>query len=331
MKSYSLILLLGLWMVSGCCKDCYDVCNPDCDNYNPCICTPKTSADFKMEIQAGNRWFEIDLISPGCPPYVRFTAIDSTADEYLWEIGAETFQTRSCVVGCFPRTTHVPIKLSVKRKKPNTSCHPDDKGFDSLTKYLYSADLSDKYVYNNNNDCSFQLPENRTDKTIRGKFRGYNKSNPSRTFEMQYNGYKAFCKTDYKQGILGLYSAWNIPTLDLINIPYEGNSVHKSFFVEGKHINLNTNGSQTVDGIKVADSKLAGDYQALQAGWYFDDYYMETKKLWDTVPLIKYYGFFKFYAYLDAKDKDKLTFEYWYRDTITRKIRNDVFIGTRVP
>lgn len=322
-----ILFILAIGLIYGCCKDCSDVCNPDCNNYDPCICTPKTNANFKMEIQAGNRWFEIDLISPGCPPYVRFTANDSTADEYLWEIGADTFQTRSCVLGCFPVKTYVPIKLTVKRKNPNKTCHPDDNGFATLTKNLYSADISDNYNYNNNNDCTFQLPLNIIDKTIRGKYRGYNKSNPTRIFDMQFISYKSNCFTETKKGLLGIYSSWRIPSIDIVNIPYEGNSVHKSFFTENKYWNIGAGGSHSVDGIYLYDNKksASGDYMAIQGGFYTDE---EFK---DSTPISKYYSFFKFYGYLDIKDKDKFTFEYWYRDTLTRKIRSDVFIGTRVP
>ena len=325
MRWYNFIIIILLTIVSSCGKDCSDVCNPECKDYDPCKCTPKTSADFKMEIQAGYRWFEIDLISPSCPPYVRFTAKDSTADEYLWEIGADTFQTRSCVLGCFPKKTNIPIKLTVKRKRPNTSCHPNDKGFDSLTKFLYSADIGDAYIRNNTSDCSPKPPENTIDKTIIGKFRGYNKSNPNKIFDMEYIKFKSMCKTETKKGVLGLVNNWIIPTVDIVNLPYEGNSVHKSFFVENKYANFTNVNSASADGLALLDGEARGDYQVLQAGYYLDEQFK------DSIPLSKYYGFFKFYAYLDAKDKDKLTFEYWYRDTITRRIRSDVFIGTRVP
>lgn len=313
-----LLLILFLVNLYGCCKDCTDDTNPDCSNYNPCKGKTETSAEFKIFETIGNRQLETDIIFAGLSQGYTFKAIDSTADEYLWEIGTEKITTKSVYRRGFPIDKYVSVKLTVKRNNPFKKCFPNDSGVAVVTKSIYSAG-SPAFYY----DFERGLSPTTTIKHINGKYRGHNNRNPNHILTMEY---KHNCQCFYQINGLGIYNSfnnWTAPSVDIVNLPYEGLSVYSTFNTPGKY--QNTYGDMTVDGINSSD----GDGQQSAKSAHGSVTTWEGAR--DTVPFSKYYSFFKYYLMLDPKDTDKVTMEYWYRDTITRKILKDTFVGVRIP
>jgi hypothetical protein len=123
MKKIQLIgirmLLAALVMVSSQCKkQCTDISNPTCDNYDPCF--KKVSADFKMGLTLERtstdiRYFEVDTVYRNYA--VEFVANDSTDVNYEWVIGADpdTLRTRKIEVE-FPTAVEVLVRLTVRGK-----------------------------------------------------------------------------------------------------------------------------------------------------------------------------------------------------------------------
>jgi len=75
--------------------------------------------------------------------------MDSTAN-YTWYIGTEVLTERSFVrnfdASLIGQT--LPMHLVVK-KNPNLICHPNDEGYDSITKYITVVDPGNQYVDTN--------------------------------------------------------------------------------------------------------------------------------------------------------------------------------------
>jgi hypothetical protein len=300
-------------MVSGCCKDkCQDPSNPECGNYNPCYGKQETSADFYTEVKAGNRWFESDFAFTG----FRFRAKDTSADEYLWEIGSEKYTTRSLYLDKFPNSTS--IKLTVKRNKPYTSCFPNDKGIVTMTKVVYTDNTDDFYEY-------MRMPDTQTPrgkyKMLNGRYEGFNKRNPNFKFKVEYKLYAS--QLLYGNGVLG-YSRYATPPYDITNIPYYGRSLSECVLEDEKILPYYRQMGYSREGVPIVDD-YAGDYCANHNGIMSYDNQPKNSLRW------KYYDFFKYYAWLDHPTKDKITIEYWYVDTITRKVLKDTFLGTRIP
>lgn len=87
MKNYPYAILLILFFItsaSRCKKECQDVWNPKCENYDPCF--KKVSADFQMRIQflhdVEPQVFEVDTVVAGRTVY--FTAKDTSDVQYEW-------------------------------------------------------------------------------------------------------------------------------------------------------------------------------------------------------------------------------------------------------
>lgn len=321
MKGYVYLIAIILGFVSGCGKDCTDPNNPECSNYDPCYGKQETSADFYTEVKYGGRYFEVDVANSGT--MWRFRAKDTTADEYLWEIGADIFNTKEVFLKNFPYKVSVPIKLTVMRNNPNVKCFPNDKGTDTKVKNILTESTGDFL----NDYFKGTGPKNLTTKTIYGKFRGSNKRSIGRVFTMELKPYCCNYRTDEKRGADGRIMQFEYPDFDLVNIPYEGVSLYKCFETKEPWWTITSRGPVIyVDGIPNIDDNYepAGGIEADHLSLRHEEKYK------DSVNSSKYYSFFKSYFYLDRKDKDKITIEYWYRDTITRKILKDTFVGTRI-
>src|SRR5688572_30493108 len=92
-------------LVSMSCNEkqpCSDPTNPDCYNYRPVVVKKDLRADFSMVEDFGmyprvQGWEYYDT-DTSLSPFVTFTALDSTAIKYLWQIGSDTFSSRSITV-----------------------------------------------------------------------------------------------------------------------------------------------------------------------------------------------------------------------------------------
>jgi hypothetical protein len=128
------LLLLMIGLGSQCKKKCYDLSNPDCENYDPCFSKQATNADFKIEELVGSHWFETDSVN-GRLNTIRFTATQ-TAASYTWLIGSEVIHDKSFTRTRFPANRWINITLIIQRT-PDKQCFPNDDGIDTLVKKMY--------------------------------------------------------------------------------------------------------------------------------------------------------------------------------------------------
>jgi len=306
--------IFGLLFYS-CGKDCTDDTNPECPNYDPCKGKTPTNANFKTMVYCGDTLVEVDFAMNHVAMWY-FVAEDSTADEYLWEIGSETYTTRIVNLKGFPNEVHIPIKLTVKRNKPNTKCFPDDKGIATLTKSIYSHVWTD-FVYNYSKQTT---PINTTLKTVNGTFHGYKKSNPNDYFDVTIKCYEIeplrhdSIKTILNNSLGGLMLIID----DVINIPYKGRSSLKTF--------LTPNGIIPEFSTEL-QRKYFGKHNSYQAAFNAWTCYHQYA---NESPFAKYYSYFMYKAILHPTDKDKITIIYEFFNPETQKRESDVFYGTRL-
>ena len=138
------IVLAALTLQS--CKDCDDPRNPDCDNYNPCVDAKATSAAFTIKEATFTQIIEprlADFLIDTDSCYlssIYFEAVQQDADSFIWKIGNEVEPRYGKQINVtFPdnlRGTTFNVRLIVKRK-PNTSCFPNDDGIDTVTRKFY--------------------------------------------------------------------------------------------------------------------------------------------------------------------------------------------------
>jgi len=138
--------MLNLLTLASCKDECQNPRDPDCENYNPCIDAKQTSAVFTIK-EANYR----QIIDPSLADFlmdtdscyarsIYFEALQLDADSFIWQIGSEIQPRYGKQVNVFfpdnLRGTTFTIRLIVKRK-PNTSCFPNDDGIDTLTRKFY--------------------------------------------------------------------------------------------------------------------------------------------------------------------------------------------------
>jgi len=132
------------------------------DIKNPCDCATEVSAEFKMEELAGypgtslaEKKSETDTIYGNSP--VMFTALEDGAD-YTWYLGAEVIKEKefwryfnNTLIG-----QTLPVSLVVK-KNPNTTCLPNDDGYDSISKTITVVDGAHLYTAPNHFEGTYRL------------------------------------------------------------------------------------------------------------------------------------------------------------------------------
>lgn len=239
-KIISYILLLWVFGTVA-CKKCDDPNNPDCPNY--CEGRPEVSADFTMHEISGQgncslpddfeKLPDIETNTVNDLSLVRFTA-KQNLDEYYWLIGAETLKTKSVFRAYFPRGKSVPITL-IGYRNPDKRCHPNDDGWDTVTKYLYCLDAEESLAPKG--------PDYRN--LCMGWFNGYNTSNKNDTFTF---GFHFFATT--KSG----FPNDTFTSTYFVNIPVRGkdskvNPVDFSTFKGGYNAN-----STCIEPLGKADS-----------------------------------------------------------------------------
>jgi len=148
MKKIILFTVLAVCVViSACHKDQPEM---NTDVQNPCDLTHEVSAEFTMEEYMSiftDKLSETDSMYSGAN--LLFTAMDSTAN-YTWYIGTEVLTERSFVrnfdASLIGQTLSIHL---VVKKNPNLICHPNDDGYDSITKYITVVDPGNQYVDTN--------------------------------------------------------------------------------------------------------------------------------------------------------------------------------------
>jgi hypothetical protein len=128
-------------------------CNPKEENapIDPCEGQKEVKADFVMEeysdfTRTDNNWDYYDT-DTSIMNSVRFTALDSTAQTYTWQIGTEKEPRfgRSFTIDFSASRTPKRIRL-ILQKKPNKLCFPFDDGIDTLERILYFVDRNDTNI-----------------------------------------------------------------------------------------------------------------------------------------------------------------------------------------
>lgn len=179
-KVLSLLLplfVLSLMLMSSRCKrECDDISNPDCPNYDPCF--KKLNADFKMGVlvEVGEkRYFELDTIIAGSDAI--FEAIDTLDVDYEWKIGDDptVFKTRRVNLE-FPNPTRLTVRL-ITRHKSNCNSNLAD----TVEKRLVVIPKTDNYITR-----------------LFGYYQGAYKSSPKDTFTVRlgYNKFRTFLIID---------------------------------------------------------------------------------------------------------------------------------------
>ncbi len=128
-------------------------CNPkeEIAPINPCDGQKEIKATFVMEeysddTRLDNFWKYYDT-DTSIMNSVRFTALDSTAQSYTWNIGTETEPRygKSFTIDFSASRTPKRIRLIVQ-KKPNKLCFPFDDGLDTIERMLYFVDRNDTNI-----------------------------------------------------------------------------------------------------------------------------------------------------------------------------------------
>ncbi|TAF76661.1 MAG: hypothetical protein EAZ53_03405 [Bacteroidetes bacterium] len=154
-------------------------CNED-PKPNPCLGKTSLTAEFNIYeipfnpfINYGdgpeapkNKWIYKDTDTTQ-KEHVKFVAKDTTADSYLWTIGAGVYTTTSVILDFSEATKNGAIKVDVSlkvTKKSDTTCFPTQKGV---------AESSRKFTAKS----SIKFDESK----IYGKYFGYRDGNPKDT------------------------------------------------------------------------------------------------------------------------------------------------------
>ncbi|MBS1680641.1 MAG: hypothetical protein JST48_02930 [Bacteroidetes bacterium] len=135
----ALAMLAGFVWLSG-CRD------KSVKPFNPCLARKPLFADFKVEEDFGYvvpnwKYYSTDTV---VTEYVRFTAKDSIATKFEWQIGSGIYTDRSFTLTFPPEflTIHESIDITLTiHKKPDALCFPDDDSVKTLTKKIYFTDF----------------------------------------------------------------------------------------------------------------------------------------------------------------------------------------------
>ena len=134
---------------------CEDPTNPDCPNFDPCISSSQTSAQFEILIPASAGLPYADSLFADTATRggsIVFRAEDTAANYYKWYLGteviegAEIFEVSRVVDQDLPNGTYT-AALSIQ-DSPDTACFPEDTGLDSVFRYFTKVDLCDFAIVN---------------------------------------------------------------------------------------------------------------------------------------------------------------------------------------
>ena len=143
MKWYAYFFILGLWMVSGCCKD----------EPNPCQGKTEVKAKFSYN---NLRPLLVSWMKPYWIKYDWTTLPTSdatwTIDDDVkwtsieWHIGSEVIKNVTFISRVdFPDNTDIPVTLIITGT-PDKSCFPNDDGRDTLTKIYHFTSKKERLL-----------------------------------------------------------------------------------------------------------------------------------------------------------------------------------------
>jgi hypothetical protein len=136
---YTSIFLAALVLTFACKKEKPEL---NISDHDPCGCASEVSADFDILelVNVGITVVETPTDHILDDRYAKFVAKEENA-QYTWYIGSQTFNTKEAS-RYFSRDWigyNIPITLVVQ-KIPNSTCFPNDDGYDSVTKIMHVYD-----------------------------------------------------------------------------------------------------------------------------------------------------------------------------------------------
>jgi hypothetical protein len=129
---YTSIFLAALILTLACKKEKPEL---NISDHDPCGCASEVSADFDIYELVSTQDDDFETLTDHIldDRYAKFVAKEENA-EYTWYIGSQTFNTKEAS-RYFSRDWigyNIPITLVVQ-KTPNSTCFPNDDGYDSIT------------------------------------------------------------------------------------------------------------------------------------------------------------------------------------------------------
>jgi len=168
---FTSIVILAVLFLSGCCKECSDPTNPDCENYDPCHNSEPANADFTINEQINNTdfYYESDTIyringTLFKPKY--------EADSITWILGAETLHQKELFRKGYPLGS---IEVTMIAKMNPSSCLTEEQRIDTVTKQFFV--LPSPSIIDSNASKSSPWW---------GTWEGYNTDNPNDKFTVSW-------------------------------------------------------------------------------------------------------------------------------------------------
>ena len=140
-QKYSIIfvVLFAVFILNGCCKECSDPTNPDCENYDPCHNSEPANADFTIneQINFTDFYYETDTIYR-----INGTLLKPKyeADSITWLLGSEVVNEKELYRKGYPLG---PIEVTMIAKMNPTSCLTEEQRVDTVTKQFFVLPLPD--------------------------------------------------------------------------------------------------------------------------------------------------------------------------------------------
>jgi len=206
------IVTMAVLFLSGCCKECTDPTNPDCENYDPCHNNKPANADFTIneQINFTDFYYESDTIYS-----VNGTLLKPKyeADSITWILGAETVHQKELFRNGYPLGT---IEVTMIAKMNHSACLTEAQRVDTITKQFFVL----PYSYGDTTK-SKELP-------WWGTWEGYNVDAPTDKFTVSF-GYIWGFYPDSRNADL---SFCGLPKGIKKQIPFYTNSVSRSWAVD---------------------------------------------------------------------------------------------------
>jgi hypothetical protein len=148
------------------CRECNDIKNPDCGNYNPCHGQTEANADFRILEQLISLKFETDTILSSCNTKIHFVS-KYDADTFIWTLGSETIYEKEFLRSCgWPSDEWITVQLVAIKSAYKNPCLPESKLRDTVNKSF------------------FVISTNNPGYPMRGVFLGSNIDTPKDTFRV---------------------------------------------------------------------------------------------------------------------------------------------------
>lgn len=134
-QKYSIIfvVLFAVFILNGCCKECSDPTNPDCENYDPCHNSKPANADFTIneQINRTDFYYETDTIyringTLFKPKY--------EADSITWLLGSEVVHEKELFRKGYPLGT---IEVTMIAQMNPSPCLTQGQRRDTVTKQFF--------------------------------------------------------------------------------------------------------------------------------------------------------------------------------------------------